>query len=156
MIRILMVCTGNICRSPTAEAVLRRHLDEAGLGDKAEVDSAGTGSWHVGDPPSPLARELGRSRGYDLDSLRARQIHDRDFIEFDLILGLDRGHLSALKRLEPARGRARIALLMDYAEDAPSEVPDPYYGGRADYAHSLDLIERAMPGLMAAVTELVS
>ena len=156
MIRVLMVCTGNICRSPTAEAVLRHYLKEAGLSDRITVDSAGTGGWHIGDPPSALAREVGRERGYDLELLRARQLYRDDFHDFDLILGLDRGHLSALERMRPEAGRARVALLMDYADDAPAEVPDPYYGGRADYVHSLQLIERAMPGLLSELSDMLS
>lgn len=151
MIRVLFVCTGNICRSPTAEAVLRRHLDKEGLSDKVEVDSAGTGSWHIGDPPTAIAQEIARGRGYDMAGLTARQVVRGDFDRFDLILALDRGHIAALERLRKAESRAALALLRNYAEDHPIEVPDPYYGDRRDYEYALHLIEDAMPGLLTAL-----
>jgi protein-tyrosine phosphatase len=153
MIRVLFVCTGNICRSPTAEAVLRAHLRREGLDDRIEVDSAGTGGWHVGDAPTPMAQELAHGKGYDMTDLRARQVERADFDRFDLILALDRGHLAALERLQRAESRAALALLRSYADDHPIEVPDPYYGGRRDYQYALELIEQAMPGLLAALAD---
>jgi protein-tyrosine phosphatase len=153
MIRVLFVCTGNICRSPTAEAVLRAHLDKEGLGERVEVDSAGTGGWHVGDAPTAIARQVALDKGYDMSGLRARKIDHDDFERFDLILALDRGHLAILERLGRGKIRAKLALLRSYAEDHPIEVPDPYYGGRRDYEYALGLIEGAMPGLLAALTD---
>ncbi len=151
MIRVLFVCTGNICRSPTAEAVLRRHLDNQGLSDKVEVDSAGTGGWHIGDAPTVIAQEIARGKGYDMEELRARQVERDDFDRFDLILALDRGHLVALERLQRRESRAALALLRSYADDHPVEVPDPYYGDRRDYEYALHLIEDAIPGLLTAL-----
>ena len=151
--RILIVCTGNICRSPTAEALLRHHLEQAGLGDRVLVDSAGTEDWNVGSVPSALAIELAAARGYDLSGLRARQISKRDFQTFDLILGLDQGHIERLNRSRPDDCAAQIMLLMECGGVEPLEVPDPYFGGKEDYAYSLDLIESAMPGLVANVHE---
>jgi len=138
--RILAVCLGNICRSPTAEAVLRANLPSV------DVDSAGTGAWHVGDPPYPPAIKAAAERGYDLTTLRARQVTEQDFHEFDLILAMDAANLRHLKDMCPRGATASVKLLMDYAPDvAVSEVPDPYYTG--DFEGALDLIEAAAEGL---------
>ncbi len=131
-----MVCLGNICRSPTAEAVLRRKLHAAGLGARVEVDSAGTGSWHIGSPPDARAQRHAARRGYDLSGLRARQVSADDFQRFDLILAMDRDNLADLQRLapdEPARAELRL-----FAE---VEVPDPYAGGPDGFERVLDLVE---------------
>lgn len=151
--RILIVCTGNICRSPTAEALLRQHLQQAGLDGRVSVDSAGTENWNVGSRPSTLAVELAAARGYDLSGLRARHISDNDFDAFDLILGLDRGHIHKLERWRPAGSQAQIMLLMECGSVEPLEVPDPYSGGIEEYSYSLDLIESAMPGLLATIRQ---
>ncbi len=151
MIRVLMVCTGNICRSPSAEAVLRHKLAAQGLDARVEVDSAGTESWHSGKSPSTLAVVEGEARGYDLTPLRARQLDDADFTDFDLVLAMDRGHLDLLSGRRPEEAKAKVRLFMDFADEGPAEVPDPYYGGEADYRYSLDLIESAMPGLLRAL-----
>ena len=156
MARILMVCTGNICRSPTAEAVLRKKLSDAGLAELITVDSAGTHSYHVDSPPTGPAIKAGRKRGYDLAPLRARKVRPEDFLHFDLILAMDRGHQALLEYDRPAGGKAKVRLFMDYAPQGPDEVPDPYYGGRRDYEKALDLIESAMPGLVAALQREVS
>ena len=120
MIRILAVCLGNICRSPTAEAVLRHHLPEA------EVDSAGTSDWHIGDPPYPTAIAAGAARGYDLAPLRARQVTAQDFHDFDLILAMDDRNHAELAALRPEGARAELRMMMEFAPDADlREVPDP-------------------------------
>jgi protein-tyrosine phosphatase len=136
--RVLMVCLGNICRSPTAEAVLRAKLDAAGLAQRVEVDSAGTGSWHVGDPPDARSQRHAARRGYDLSALRARRVAEDDFRRFDLILAMDHDNLSDLHRLAPESGhRAELRLFASMA------VPDPYSGGPAGFERVLDLVETA-------------
>lgn len=136
--RILMVCTGNICRSPTAEAVLRAKLQAAGLAARVTVDSAGTGDWHVGEPPDARSQRHAANRGYDLASLRARRVAEDDFRRFDFILAMDEDNLADLQRLSPGRGvRARVRLF------AHVEVPDPYQGGPAGFERVLDLVEAA-------------
>lgn len=143
--RILFVCLGNICRSPTAEVVLR---DRAAARKMAAVaDSAGTGDWHIGAPPYGPMQVAARARGYDLGRLRARQVTRADFGSFDLILAMDGDNLANLKRLRPTDSRASLALLTDYLRDtATDHVPDPYY--TRDFGGCLDLIERAVDGLL--------
>ncbi len=148
MIGVLMVCTGNICRSPSAEAVLRQKLVDAGLDGRVTVDSAGIDAYHAGEAPSRLAVQCAGARGYDLRALRARVIRREDFDRFDMILAMDRGHLAILAGMKPDAARGQLELLMSFAPGAVAEVPDPYYGGRQDYEHALDLIESAMPGLI--------
>jgi protein-tyrosine phosphatase len=133
-----MVCLGNICRSPTAEAVLRAKLEAAGLGDRIVVDSAGTGSWHIGSPPDARSQRHAATRGYDLSALRGRQVAALDFHRFDLILAMDEDNLADLRRLAP-QGTRRAELHLF----APVEVPDPYAGGAAGFERVLDLIESA-------------
>ena len=152
MIRVLMVCTGNICRSPSAEAVLRHRLAAQGLNATVEVDSAGTEDWNRGKPPAGPAIVEGKARGYDLSHLRARQLNDADFTDFDLLLAMDRGHLALLNgRRRPEGSKAKVRLFMDFADEGPEEVPDPFYGDVADYRYAMDLIESAMPGLLRAL-----
>lgn len=150
--RILLVCTGNICRSPTAHGVLRRLLEEAGLQDRVVVDSAGTHDYHCGEAPDRRAQRHAAGRGYDLSGLRARQIRDADFREFDLILALDRGHLQHLESVCPSELRDKLRLFMDFAEDRTGEdVPDPYYGGSAGFVKVLDMVESASRGLLEEI-----
>ena len=140
--KILCVCLGNICRSPMAEAVLRHHAD-----DSIMVDSAGTGAWHIGDPPYAPAIEAAAGRGYDLSPLRARQFTARDFAAFDLILAMDRHNLNDIEALRPAGNTTRASLFLDFAPDCEAdEVPDPYY--TRDFEGALDLVEQAANGLL--------
>ena len=153
--RILMVCLGNICRSPTAEGVLRRLLKQEAPGLDVDVDSAGTADYHIGEPPDSRSQRAAMSRGVDLSSLRARQIALRDFADFDLILAMDRDNLRALEALRPAGSRARVQLFMEYASSlSRPEVPDPYYGDASGFEQVLDLSTAASRGLIAALHEM--
>jgi len=146
MHRVLFVCLGNICRSPTAEGVFRALAARAGL--PVHADSAGTGGWHAGEPPHPPSVAAARRRGYDLSALRARQVTPGDFTAFDLILAMDRRNLADLGRIAPAAGQgARLGLFLDHApETGLTEVPDPWYSGEFD--RTLDLVEAGCRGLI--------
>lgn len=149
---VLFVCTGNICRSPTAEGVFRALAERAGLGDRLLIDSAGTHGYHIGDPPDPRAVSHAKRRGYDLSKLRARRVTAEDFERFDLILACDRGHHGLLRRLADKAQHGRIAMFLDYAPELGlSEIPDPYYGGPEGFEHVLDIVERAAEGLLTAL-----
>lgn len=155
--RLLFVCLGNICRSPTAEGVMRHLVREHELEHAVEIDSAGTGSWHVGDPPDARAAGVARERGIELEG-RARQFDTADFEAFDLILAMDRVNYDELHALAPHDdARARVRLLREYDRDAVAadelEVPDPYYGGPEGFDEVLDLVERACAGLLDEVRE---
>ena len=147
--RILFVCLGNICRSPTAEAVLRSLAAREAPELPLEVDSAGTADYHVGQPPDPRTRAAAARRGYDLSALRARTVEAGDFERFDLILAMDRENLQALKRRAPSHAHERLRLFLDFAPDSPEDVPDPYYGGPKGFEEVLDLVETATRGLLA-------
>lgn len=148
--RILFFCMGNICRSPTAEGVMRAKLAAAGM--DVEVDSAGTHGYHVGAPPDERSQEHALKRGYDLSSLRARQLVAEDFTRFDLVLGMDADNIARAAKLCPPGQRHRLKLLLDYAPHAGKRhVPDPYYGGEAGFEEVLDLVEAACGGLVAAL-----
>jgi protein-tyrosine phosphatase len=151
MVRLLFVCMGNICRSPTAEGVMRGLLREQGLENVVEVDSAGTGDWHVGDPPDRRATAAAHARGVVLEGA-ARQVARADFDDFDLILAADRRNLRDLRALLPPEARAKVHLLREFdpaSEDAPDlDVPDPYYGGDDGFERVLDLVEAACRGLL--------
>jgi protein-tyrosine phosphatase len=131
---ILFVCTGNICRSPTAEGVFKSLCGQKAI--ELRIESAGLGDWHVGQPPDERAQHHARNRGYDLSAQRARQVRLQDFEEFDLILAMDRGHLRALRGMAPAEHHAKIRLFVD-----DRDVPDPYYGGPDGFEKVLDLVE---------------
>jgi protein-tyrosine phosphatase len=146
---ILFVCTGNICRSPTAEAVLRHLAAQEGI--ELHIASAGIGDWHVGSAPDERAQHHAKSRGYDLSALRARQVTKRDFVEFDLILAMDRGHLRTLERMAPPEHRHKIRL---FARER--DVPDPYYGGPEGFERVLDLVEAACRDLLRELKSATS
>jgi protein-tyrosine phosphatase len=147
---ILFVCLGNICRSPTAEGVFRARASRAGLADRLEIDSAGTGDWHVGQPPDRRAIAAAASRGYDLGSLRARQVVVSDFHRFGHIFAMDRANLRELASLRPRSFEGQLGLFLDVAPSlGVREVPDPYYGGADGFEQVLDLIEHASDALIA-------
>jgi len=149
---VLFVCMGNICRSPTAETVFREHAQRAGLLDELRIESAGIGSWHVGEPPDKRAILHGRRRGCDLEPLRARQVTRADFARFDYILGMDLRNLRDLKALRPDDYKGHLALFLDFAPHlGVREVPDPYYGGPDGFEAVLELVERASEGLLAHI-----
>lgn len=146
---VLMVCMGNICRSPTAEGVLRHKLAQVGLRERVRVDSAGTISAHAGEEPDARAQTHAARRGYVLGGLRARQVRADDFERFDLILAMDLDNLAWLREACPAPLRSKLRLLMSYAPQlGRNEVPDPYYGGPAGFDAVLDLVEAACDGLL--------
>jgi protein-tyrosine phosphatase len=150
--RLLFICVGNICRSPTAEAVMRRLVREAGLEDRIEIDSAGTGGWHAGDPPDGRAATAAARRGVTLDGA-ARQIRPGDFEEFDLLIAMDRENLRGLLAVAPDEAASeKIRLLREFdpaSAGAPDlDVPDPYYGGDRGFETVLDMVEAACRGLL--------
>lgn len=149
--RFLFVCLGNICRSPTAEGVMRALVERAGLSDEYALDSAGTHAYHVGRPPDPRSQEAALRRGYDLSALRARCVSTSDFSRFDQILAMDRDNLATLQEACPPGLRHKVRLFLDYAvEFEDDEVPDPYAGGQDGFEHVLDLVEAAANGLLRA------
>ncbi len=150
--KVLFVCTGNICRSPTAEAVFRHHVFDAGLAARIGVDSAGTHGYHIGDPPDPRSVAEGARRGFKMEMLRARKVRAEDFRLFHLILAMDAEHLAHLKALQPKDSTATVKLFLDYHPHTPGgDVPDPYYGNRTGFTRVLDMIEEASRELLADV-----
>jgi len=144
MFAVLIVCTGNICRSPTAEGVLRAKVERRGLGRQVRVESAGTHDYHVGEEPDLRSIRHARTRGYDLSEFRASQVTREDFERFDYILAMDRGHLRILRSMAPAKARARLSLFLDSsARWQGQDVPDPYYGGPEGFEQVLDMVEEA-------------
>jgi protein-tyrosine phosphatase len=150
-VRVLFVCMGNICRSPTAQGVFRKLVEEAGLLDRIEIDSAGTHAYHVGEPPDRRAQETAMRRGIALSDLRARRVEPEDFERFDYLLVMDQDnyhHMSALCP-EGCGMERRLMLLMDFAPDMRMrEVPDPYYGGAGGFETVFDMVEAAAEGLL--------
>jgi len=150
--KVLFVCTGNICRSPTAEGAARKLIAERGLTDHIEVDSAGTHGYHVGDPPDSRSQAAAARRNIDLSAQRARQVRAEDFEEFSLIMAMDRGHERILRRAAPPSAESRVRLFLDYAPDLGHvDVPDPYYGAGDGFEIVLDLVEAAVNGLIDAI-----
>ncbi|SDO12130.1 protein tyrosine phosphatase [Streptomyces sp. cf386] len=155
--RVCFVCTGNICRSPMAESVFRARVAEAGLDGQVEIDSAGTGGWHEGDPADPRTVSVLEEHGYD-GGHTARQFQSSWFDRLDLVIALDVGHLKALRRLAPSpEDAAKVRLLRSYDAAAGDDldVPDPYYGGRDGFEECLQMVEAASAGLLTAVREQV-
>jgi protein-tyrosine phosphatase len=156
-ISICFVCLGNICRSPTAEGVMRHQVGEAKLHERIAIDSAGTGDWHIGSLPDERAQHAAAQRGYDLSGLRGRQIGAADFERFDLLIAMDDANVAALRRICPAGQREKIRLLMEFVPEADSrwagerEVTDPYFGGAEGFEQVLDQCEAACRGLIAAL-----
>jgi protein-tyrosine phosphatase len=143
-VSILVVCTGNICRSPTGEGVLRHRAKARGLDDRIVVRSAGTHDYHVGECPDSRSMRHASKRGYDLSAQRAMQVEPRHFHEYDYILAMDRGHLRLLKQMAPAGAKARLGMFLEAsAKWRGEDVPDPYYGGTEGFELVLDMVEEA-------------
>jgi protein-tyrosine phosphatase len=143
-IEVLVVCTGNICRSPTGEGVLRHMVRARGLEDRVRIRSAGTHDYHVGEGPDPRTARHAMQRGYDLSSQRAAQVQAADFLAYDYILAMDRGHLRILRAMAPAGGKARLGMFLEASARWKGEdVPDPYYGGAEGFERVLDMVEEA-------------
>lgn len=150
--KILFVCLGNICRSPTAETVFRQIVAREAPDLPIEIDSAGTAAYHVGSAPDSRTRQAALRRGYDMSALRARVIEPQDFSRFDLILAMDRQNVDTLRRAAPAAAHRRIRLFLEFAPGAgETEVPDPYYGGPNGFEEVLDLVEAGARGLLEHV-----
>ena len=149
--RVLFVCMGNICRSPTAEAVFRHQVTAAGFENAIHIDSAGTHDYHIGAPPDARAQKAAAQRGYDATELRARQVDETDFEVFDYILAMDKANLAILERECPPQYSHKLGLLMQYSErysEGVEEVPDPYFGGNQGFEHVLNMVEEAGRGLL--------
>lgn len=155
ILRVLVVCMGNICRSPMAEGVLRQRLAARQLTLPVEVDSAGTHGYHEGAPPDPRAQAAALRRGVDISKLRARQVEAVDFIRFDLVLVMDEDNRSVLLETAAEEYQEKIRLLLEFApERTPRSVPDPYYGGSVGFERVLDMVEESMPGLLEEIERL--
>ena len=153
--KVLFVCFGNICRSPTAEGVFRHLLAQEAPELRVEIDSAGTAGYHIGHPPDLRSQCAAHARGIDLSGLRARQVSAEDFLRFDLILAMDRDNLEELEAMRPAESRARVQLFLEYAPElGRTEVPDPYYGDARGFEEVLNLSAAASRGLIAALQKV--
>lgn len=152
-IRVLMVCLGNICRSPTAHGVFEKLIKNNGFSDHIEVDSAGTGDWHIGSPPDARSQAAAAARGYELAHLRARQVDARDFERFDYILAMDRTNLKDLRAQCPPAQRGKLRLFLEFADTTHEAVPDPYYSGKDGFELVLDLVEEACQGLLRHICQ---
>ncbi len=149
MVKILFVCMGNICRSPTAEGVFRQKVIDAGLQDRVYIDSAGTHAYHVGEPPDSRAQAAALKRGFDLSDQRARRVSPVDFEEFDYVIAMDSSNAADLHAICPPGQEHKIKLFLEFGERFDvTEVPDPYYGGSTGFERVLDLIEDAAEGLL--------
>lgn len=149
MIRVLFVCLGNICRSPTAEGVFRDLVGREGLSDRIQTDSCGTSGWHKNDPPDSRAREEARRRGINIEDLKSRETRSSDFSDFDFIIAMDRNNFDTLHAKCPPEHASKILMFLAFAPDvSETEVPDPYYGGPDGFSDVFDMIEAASKGLL--------
>ncbi|MGO4620057.1 low molecular weight protein-tyrosine-phosphatase [Ensifer sp. 2YAB10] len=155
-VRVLFVCLGNICRSPLAEGVLRALAEKKGLAPALEVDSAGTGAWHIGDPPDRRSIEAARRHGIDISELRGRQVRPEDFRNFDLILGMDENNVRTLKRLAPEGAAEKVRLFLDYASGRSEDVPDPYYEGPEAFEALYQMLDAGCSSLLVRFGERAS
>lgn len=154
--KVLFVCLGNICRSPSADGILRKKLAEHGLADKVVVDSAGTGDWHIGKAPDLRSQQAAAKRGYELSMLRARQVESTDFNEFDYVLAMDSSNIENMQEFKPkgaVRTEPELFLQRFGANTAITEVPDPYYGGDQGFEEVLDLIEAACDNMILEIKQ---
>ena len=157
MLRVLFVCMGNICRSPSAEGVFLQRVAESGLAQSIEVRSAGTHDYHVGGPADPRSAETAARRNIDLSKHRANQVSEQDFETYDYILAMDRVNLKHLLQICPAKHKHKVRLFLEYAHGSDTdEVPDPYYGGPSGFERVLDLIEMASDGLIAEIRQTLA
>lgn len=154
-VRVLMVCMGNICRSPLAHGVFERMVEEEGLSHLIEVDSSGTHSWHVGNTPDPRSQEVAMRHGLDLNYQRARKVTADDIDTFDYILAMDGDNLAILQDLARSEeSQSKVSLFLDFAENVDlREVPDPYYGGEQGFDHVYELVEAASIGLLQSINQ---
>jgi len=150
--RILFVCMGNICRSPTAEGVFRYHAEQTGKIEWLEIDSAGTHAYHTGEPPDRRARAAAERRGMSLEGIHARRVTNEDFVRFDYIVAMDEDNLSRLRDESPEEHRSKLRLFLEFTSSDEREVPDPYYGGAAGFERVLDLVEEASRGLLETLS----
>lgn len=154
MVRVLFVCMGNICRSPTAHGVFRQLVLEEGLVELIEIDSAGTHAYHVGNPPDRRAQSTAQARGVDLSDLRARQVSEEDFASYDYVVAMDQDNYLSLSQKCPRVHLDKIHMFMDFAPEMRTrEVPDPYYGGAQGFERVFDLVEAAARGLLLDIRE---
>ncbi len=152
-VRVLFVCLGNICRSPSAEGVFRALVEQAGLQKNIEIDSCGTGDWHIGKAPDPRSVAAAGERGIDISDLRARQFVSNDLDDFDYVLVMDRQNLADIRDVWHQNGGTPPKLFLEYANSGHAEVPDPYYGGNSGFEQVLDMIHEAGEGLLADIRE---
>ncbi len=153
-IKVLFVCMGNICRSPTAEAVFRQYVENAGLAENISIDSAGTHDYHIGEPPDARTQRAAKQRGYDMSNLRGRQVGEEDFHQFDYVLAMDQANLAILQRISPSDSEVHPQLFLKYARHhAEREVPDPYFGGADGFERVLDMVEDAAEGLLLHISQ---
>lgn len=154
MIKVLFVCMGNICRSPTAEGVFQQRVVQAGLTKQIKTDSAGTHSYHIGSRPDQRSQKAALNRGYDLSALRARKVKQSDFDKFDYVLAMDNANYQDLLAICPEHLESKVSLFLSHAVGLPeTEVPDPYYGGPKGFDWVLDLVEQASDGLLKQISQ---